>query len=141
MYREVQEGGGWAKPERMGESRRAEELAGWGFEAGGTKESERVFEAYAEAASIPNQVVPVLSLARRSFRLGLFEPLLTSDPDSGTRFGKLGQALEALQTQLDKHENREAVVALADMLPVIGIKPSHPFRQHVDGVKEKIPVV
>ncbi|KAI9512283.1 hypothetical protein F5148DRAFT_13493 [Russula earlei] len=61
--------------EKMRE-RRAAELRRWGAPDGGTVEQLALAEACAEAASSPERVVPVLSLAYRRFRAEVLEPLL-----------------------------------------------------------------
>ena len=61
--------------EKMRE-RRAAELRRWGAPEGGTAEQLALAEACAEAASAPEHVVPVLSLAYRRFRTEVLEPLL-----------------------------------------------------------------
>lgn len=62
--------------EKMRE-RRAAELRRWGAPEGATAEQLALAEACAEAASAPEHVVPVLSLAYRRFRTEVLEPLLT----------------------------------------------------------------
>lgn len=61
--------------EKMRE-RRAAELRRWGAPEGATAEQLALAEACAEAASAPEHVVPVLSLAYRRFRTEVLEPLL-----------------------------------------------------------------
>ena len=61
--------------EKMRE-RRAAELRRWGAPEDGTAEQLALAEACAEAASAPEHVVPVLSLAYRRFRTEVLEPLL-----------------------------------------------------------------
>jgi len=61
--------------EKMRE-RRAAELRRWGAPEGATAEQLVLAEACAEAASAPEHVVPVLSLAYRHFRTEVVEPLL-----------------------------------------------------------------
>jgi hypothetical protein len=61
--------------EKMRE-RRAAELRRWGAPEGATTEQLALAEACAEAASAPEHVVPVLSLAYRRFRTEVLEPLL-----------------------------------------------------------------
>jgi len=61
--------------EKMRE-RRAAELRRWGAPEGGTVEQLALAEACAEAASAPEHVVPVLSLAYRRFRTEVLGPLL-----------------------------------------------------------------
>jgi hypothetical protein len=61
--------------EKMRE-RRVAELRRWGAPEGGTAEQLALAEACAEAASAPEHVVPVLSLAYRRFRTEVLEPLL-----------------------------------------------------------------
>jgi hypothetical protein len=61
--------------EKMRE-RRAAELRRWGAPEGGTAEQLALAEACAEAASAPEHVVPILSLAYRRFRTEVLEPLL-----------------------------------------------------------------
>ncbi|KAF8499094.1 hypothetical protein F5888DRAFT_1802506 [Russula emetica] len=61
--------------EKMRE-RRAAELRRWGAPEGATAEQLALAEACAEAASAPEHVVPVLSLAYRRLRMEVLEPLL-----------------------------------------------------------------
>ncbi len=61
--------------EKMRE-RRAAELRRWGAPEGATTEQLALAEACAEAASAPEHVVPVLSLAYRRFRTEVLEPLI-----------------------------------------------------------------
>jgi hypothetical protein len=61
--------------EKMRE-RRAAELRRWGAPEGATAEQLALTETCAEAASAPEHVVPVLSLAYRRFRMEVLEPLL-----------------------------------------------------------------
>ena len=61
--------------EKMRE-RRAAELRRWGAPEGATAEQFALAEACAEAASAPEHVVPVLSVAYRRFRTEVLEPLL-----------------------------------------------------------------
>jgi hypothetical protein len=68
--------------EKMHE-RRAAELRRWGAPDGATTEQLAVAEACAEAASAPERVVPVLSLAYRRFRTEVLEPLLAVPKPKG----------------------------------------------------------
>jgi len=68
--------------EKMHE-RRAAELRRWGAPDGATTQQLAVAEACAEAASAPERVVPVLSLAYRRFRTEVLEPLLAVPKPKG----------------------------------------------------------
>jgi hypothetical protein len=71
--------GGTGSHKRIAEKmreRRSAELRRWGAPDGATAEQLALAEACAEAASAPEHVVPVLSLAYRRFRTEVLEPLL-----------------------------------------------------------------
>ena len=63
--------------------RRAAELRRWGASGSGTPEQLALAEACAEAASAPERIVPILSLAYRRFRMEVLEPLLVVPKPKG----------------------------------------------------------
>ncbi|KAH9964541.1 hypothetical protein BC827DRAFT_1085935, partial [Russula dissimulans] len=133
--------------EKMRE-RRVAELRRWGAPDGSTPAQLALAEACAEAASSPERVVPVLSLAYRRFRTEVLEPLLAapkpkSEGKKKTKRGKKGEALgpggrltrsakELLESKGGDEEERNRLASeLADMLMRVGVRPDHPLRKRL----------
>ncbi|KAF8665126.1 hypothetical protein AX16_000592 [Volvariella volvacea WC 439] len=130
--------------------RKMEELKKWGYEEGGSSESMATAEACAEAASAPDRIVPVLSLAMRRLRTECIEPLLATPKVKGKPKGKhkipkndsslpqprsrLGRALKALQESddIDELHRRDLIVDLAKTLRLVGVRPDHVLRKKLD---------
>ncbi|KAI0063107.1 hypothetical protein BV25DRAFT_447225 [Artomyces pyxidatus] len=132
--------------ERMRE-RRAAELKKWGYVDGDTPEQLARAEACAEAASGPERIVPLLSLAYRRFRLEVMEPLLTvpkgmgkgkkraaADGEKGGPKGRLARAVKELleSSEGDEEERKRLAKEMAEMLRKVGIRPDHPLRKRLD---------
>jgi len=144
--------------EKMRE-RRAAELRRWGAPEGATTEQLALAEACAEAASAPEHVVPVLSLAYRRFRTEVLEPLLAvpnpkkwkqkrkknKGKQEGDAIGSVAEADEAatgpkgqlarsvkdlLETKgEDEEEQNRLASEMAEMLMRAGIRLDHPLRR------------
>jgi len=89
--------------EKMRE-RRVAELRRWGAPDGATAAQLVLAEACAEAASSPERIVPVLSLAYRRFRTEVLEPLLAAPKPKGegkkkTKRGKKGEGSPVTTTE------------------------------------------
>ncbi|KAF8887760.1 Cullin repeat-like-containing domain protein [Infundibulicybe gibba] len=131
--------------------RKAEELKKWRVVDGESDEASVSAEACAEAASTPDRVVPILSLAHRRFRIEFIEPLLASpkikanskvkhrvprNTGSGPPIpkGRLGRSVKHL---LESQEFAEGdritlVMELAMMLRAVGVRTDHPLRKKLD---------
>jgi hypothetical protein len=131
---------------RMLKERRQTELAKWGFAEGGTPEEAAKAEASAEAASTPERVVPVSSLAYRRFRLEVLDPLLavpkvkggkkrlppTSAAATGPK-GRLARSVKAMleSKTMDPAEKRRIATGLATCFQRTGVRTNHPLRQRL----------
>ncbi|KAI0044371.1 hypothetical protein FA95DRAFT_262676 [Auriscalpium vulgare] len=132
-------------------ARRAAELAKWGYDDGGTPEALERAEACAEAASAPERIVSLLSMAHRRFRIEVVEPMLavpkikgkgkakkaraaTSEAEKPGPKGRLARAVKHLleSAEVDAQERRRLAEELADILCKVGIRPDHPLRKRLD---------
>ncbi|EPQ61115.1 hypothetical protein GLOTRDRAFT_124844 [Gloeophyllum trabeum ATCC 11539] len=131
--------------------RRTEELKKYGYKDGGPAELYSQAEAYAEAASPPDRVVPLLSLAYRRFRIDVIEPLLAipkvkkksgknkrPPPSNGDKTpgpkGRLARSVkELLETKGgDEDEKRRLASGLLICLKTCGIRADHPLRKRLE---------
>ncbi|KDQ54915.1 hypothetical protein JAAARDRAFT_160229 [Jaapia argillacea MUCL 33604] len=130
--------------------KKLDELKKWGWEENGSKELLARAEASAEAASAPDRVVPLSSLAYRRFRIAVIDPLLAvpkgkhkgkvKKPSAGgDRLpqgpkGRLARAVkELLESQGVNEEERETLIRdMAACLRLVGIKVDHPLRRKLD---------
>lgn len=108
------------------------ELKKWGYRHGGA--SVAPAEACAEAASLPDCVVPISSLAIRRFRTEFVEPLLAvpmteEEFRGGSSKGRLARAVE-LQEGFE--EGLDLAIELANSLRAMGVPPDHPLRKQLD---------
>ncbi|KAF9478711.1 hypothetical protein BDN70DRAFT_879624 [Pholiota conissans] len=131
--------------------RRLEELKKWGYRRGDSEEKAILAESCAEAASSPERVVPVLSLAHRRFRIEFIEPLLAV-PKTATKIkakvkhkipkpppglypakpkGRLARAVQSLleTDAIDNEEKYFLVSTLANALLLIGVPEDHSLRK------------
>ncbi|KAJ7069888.1 hypothetical protein C8F01DRAFT_1207409 [Mycena amicta] len=125
--------------------KRIEELTKWGYKVDGTGQPIAVAEASAEAASPPDRIVSVASLAHRRFRTEVFEPLLAVPVIKGTKpkkkkangappRGRLARAVKDLVECKDGDKGERARLAkdLATALRLVGIRTDHPLRKRLD---------
>lgn len=140
--------------QRMKE-KRLDELKKWGYVEGQPGETFAQAEASAEAASPPDRIVPISSLAHRRFRMEFIEPLLAvpkinggkkakkktipKSPAGGSAGppgpkGRLARAVkELLETKGGDEEERHKLAAdLAKVLKNAGIRSDHPLRKKLD---------
>ena len=130
--------------------RRTEELKKWGFREGDPPARVAQIEAYAEAASPPDRVVPLAAAAYRRFRTEVVDPLLAvpkikgkggkkkRPPANGDKppmpRGRLARAVKELLESKggDEEERRRLASELAIALRTVGIKVDHPLRKKLD---------
>jgi hypothetical protein len=131
--------------------RRTNELKKWGYEDGASAEQMAQAEACAEAASTPDCIVTISSLAFRRFRTDFFEPLLAVPkykgkgkiknkrplPSNGDKLGPKGRLARAVKELLestggDEEEKKRLAANLANALRVVGIRADHPLRKKLD---------
>ncbi|KAJ7147537.1 hypothetical protein C8R43DRAFT_535371 [Mycena crocata] len=134
--------------ERLKE-KRTDELKKWGFKVDGSGETMASAEACAEAASPPDRIISVSSLAHRRFRTEVFEPLLTVPVVKGKKTknkipkagagnplpkGRLARAVkELLESKGGDEEERSRLVRdLAAALRLVGVRPDHALRKRLD---------
>ncbi|KAJ7758518.1 hypothetical protein DFH07DRAFT_868020 [Mycena maculata] len=134
--------------ERLKEKRTGE-LMKWGYKVDGSGESMTSAEACAEAASPPDRIVSVSSLAHRRFRTEVFEPLLAVPVVKGKKTknkipkaagpaplpkGRLARAVKELLESKgrDEEERSRLVRDLAGALRMVGVRPDHPLRKRLD---------
>ncbi|KAG5654276.1 hypothetical protein H0H81_005125 [Sphagnurus paluster] len=131
---------------------RLEELRRWGYRDGDPGECLAAAEACAEAASPPDRVVPVISLAHRRFRIEVFEPLLSvpklkgkskakhkipKPPNGSVPPGPKGRLARAVKELLeatggDEKERIRLATDLSGALKMVGIRTDHPLRKKLD---------
>ncbi|THU97591.1 hypothetical protein K435DRAFT_777964 [Dendrothele bispora CBS 962.96] len=146
--------------------KRTDELKKWGYvhvDGGGSGELMAEAEACAEAASPPERVVHIASLAHRRFRTEFLEPLLAvpkikgqkhnkgkkkkipkvngtpgPPPPSSTNQpkGRLARAVKELLESKggDEEKRKEDARQLANMLRRTGVRPDHPLRKKLDKI-------
>lgn len=132
--------------------RRAEELTRWGWREGDSAEALARAEACAEAASTPDRVIPLSSLAIRQFRIEVIEPLLSypgmgkkkkgkqkkTPPAEGERptlpKGRLARATKELLEGEGglTDERRRLAGELAQLLLTVGVRGDHQLRKKLD---------
>jgi hypothetical protein len=134
--------------------KRTDELKKWGYVDGGSTELMAQAEACAEAASPPDRIVPISSLALRRLRVDFFEPLLAvpkvlkakakamakaqkpslENGDKARPKGRLARAVKALleSTDGDEEKRRWLVAELAIALRTVGVRAGHPLRKKLD---------
>ncbi|KAJ7175748.1 hypothetical protein C8R46DRAFT_1160896 [Mycena filopes] len=136
--------------ERLKE-KRTDELKKWGYKSDGSGATMASAEACAEAASPPDRIVAVSSLAHRRFRTEVFEPLLAVPVVKGAKAknkipkatkttgvplpkGRLARAVkELLESKGGDEEERSRLVRdLAAGLRLVGVRPDHPLRKRLD---------
>lgn len=139
------------KIQRRMKERRTEELKRWGYYDGAPSEVLVEAEACAEAASPPDRIVPLSSLAHRRFRTEVIDPLLAIPKAKGKRKklpangqsklpgpkepkGRLARAVKELieGTDGDADERRRLAGELAILLRTVGIRVDHPLRKRLD---------
>jgi hypothetical protein len=140
--------------------RRTEQLKVWGYVEGGSSELLAQAEASAEAASPPDRIIPLASLAHRRFRLEVVEPLLAIPKVPGMKAkkkkipkasggsappgpkGRLARATKVLleSTELDEGERARLAEGLTQLLAVTGVRADHPLRKRLAKFKPKPPV-
>lgn len=129
--------------------RRTEELKKWGYYDGASAEVLAQCEACAEAASPPDRIVPLSSMALRRFRIEVVDPLLAVPKrKKGTKKkppavngdkpsmpkGRLARAVKDLLEGEghDADERDRFAVELAIMLRTVGVRVDHPLRKKLD---------
>ncbi|KAF5377298.1 hypothetical protein D9615_006389 [Tricholomella constricta] len=132
--------------------KRMDELKKWGYEEGDSGDRLATAEACAEAASPPDRVVPVVSLAHRRFRTEFFKPLLAipkikGEPKAKNKIpkapngsapsgpkGRLARAVKELleSKNVDEEERIRLATDLARALRTVGIRADHPLRKKLD---------
>lgn len=136
--------------QRMRE-KKADELRKWGYEDGASAELMAQAEACAEAASPPDCIVMISSLALRRFRTEFFEPLLAVPkvrgkgkvkkrrplPSNGDKLGPKGRLARAVKELLestggDEQEKIRLATELANALRIVGVRTDHPLRKRLD---------
>lgn len=137
---------------RLLREKRLQELKKWGYQEGDPPEKVAFAEACAEAASPPDRVVPISSLAHRRLRTEVMEPLLASPkikgkskakhkipktpsaPNPALPRGRLARAVkELLETEaIEEEERLELASGLAKALQTVGIKSDHILRKKLD---------
>ncbi|KAJ7197683.1 hypothetical protein C8J57DRAFT_655724 [Mycena rebaudengoi] len=134
--------------ERLKE-KRTDELKKWGYKVDGSGCSVASAEACAEAASPPDRIVSVSSLAHRRFRTEVFEPLLAVPVVKGKKTknkipkasgppplpkGRLARAVKELLESKggDEEEKSRLIKDLAAGLRMVGVRPDHPLRKRLD---------
>ncbi|KAH9945583.1 hypothetical protein B0H21DRAFT_877329 [Amylocystis lapponica] len=149
VARTIQEDDTREKIQKRLRERRTEELKKWGYDEGGTPAQLAQAEAYAEAASPPDRVVPLAAVAYRRFRIEVIDPLLAvpklhgkgkkkKPPGNGDKppmpRGRLARAVKELLESKggDEEERRRLAGELAIALRTVGIKVDHPLRKKLD---------
>ncbi|EKM60701.1 uncharacterized protein PHACADRAFT_246768 [Phanerochaete carnosa HHB-10118-sp] len=138
------------KIQKRMKERRTEELRRWGYYDGAPAEMLAQAEACAEAASPPDRVVPLSSLAHRRFRTEVIDPLLAIPKAKGKKKhsangqnkqsgpkepkGRLARAVKELLEgeNSDADERRRLAGELAILLRTVGIRIDHPLRKKLD---------
>ncbi|KAJ7596802.1 hypothetical protein C8J56DRAFT_918383 [Mycena floridula] len=132
------------------QEKRVDELKKWGWQVGGSKELLAQAEASAEAASAPDRIVPLSSLAHRRFRIEVVEPLLAIPKIHGKKAknkipkpgavsappgpkGRLARAVKVLLESEggDEEERNKLALGCAKMLAVTGVRIDHPLRKRL----------
>lgn len=149
VARTIQEDDTREKIQKRLRERRTEELKQWGYTEGAATAVLAQAEAYAEAASPPDRVVPLASMAYRRFRIEVLEPLLMvpkmkgkgkrkKPPANGDKppmpRGRLARAVKELLESDggDDEERKKLAGELAMVLKTCGVKMDHPLRKKLD---------
>jgi hypothetical protein len=141
----------WGYDREREKEGRMDELKKWGYQVDGLGESMASAEACAEAASPSDCIISFSSLAHRRFRTEVIEPLLAVPlvkgkkknkiPKATTKAtgaplpkGRLARAVEELLKSEggDEAEKVRLIRDLAAVLRLVGVRPEHPLRQHLD---------
>lgn len=129
--------------------RRSEELKRWGYQDGASAEVLAQSEACAEAASPPDRVVPLSSMALRRFRIEVIDPLLAVPKSKKGKKkkppavngdkpplpkGRLARAVkELLEGEGYENDERDRIAReLAILLRTVGVRIDHPLRKKLD---------
>ncbi|GLB36567.1 hypothetical protein LshimejAT787_0308550 [Lyophyllum shimeji] len=132
--------------------RRFDELKKWGYQEGGSADLLSAAEACAEAASPPDRIVPLVSLAHRRFRTEFIEPLLAVPIIKGKSNAKhkvpkspggaappvpksrLARAVKELleSNDIEEQERIRLATNLAKALGTVGVRSDHPLRKKLD---------
>jgi len=143
--------------------KRLEELKKWGYQSGDPTEKVIFAESCAEAASPPDRIIPVLSLAHRRFRIEFIEPLLAVPKVTGKNNskaknkvpktplgtnparpkGRLARAVKIVLESdiIDEQERFRLASGLANTLQVVGIREDHSLRKKLDKYVASVPLV
>ena len=124
----------------------ANELKQWGYRDGGSAKLMAQARACAEAASSPNRIVPLSSLAMRRFRTDFVKPILgvpvrkvNRDEDKPISDGDgqvapKGWLLHAIREWVERDvgaKDLQLVAQLDTMLNTVGIRAHHPLRKEL----------
>jgi hypothetical protein len=133
--------------------KRTDELKKWGYVDGGSAELMAEAEACAEAASTPDRIIHISSLAHRRFRTEFLEPLLAvpkmkgkhkvkkkipktngAGPPPNQPKGRLARSVKELLESKggDEEKKMEDARQLANMLRRVGVRPEHLLRKKLD---------
>jgi len=132
--------------------KRIEELKRFGYSEGDSNDRLVYAEQCLEAASTPDRVVPILSLAHRRFRIEVIEPLLLAPKTKAASKGKhripkaaagpapyrpkgrLARAVHHVMTAEDiaDSERLQLITGLAYALQTVGVRPEHAVRKRID---------
>lgn len=141
--------------------RRFDKLKKWCYLDGASSDLITWAKACAEAASLPDRVVPISSLALRRFRIEFFEPLLTvpklakktkpknrlTKLSTGSRpsgpKGRLARAVEQLLESSggDEEERTRHISQLSAALESVGIRSDNLLRRELDQFVATLPMV
>jgi hypothetical protein len=146
------------KISRRLKEKKTDELKKWGYKDGGSSELMAQAEACAEAASPPDCIITISSLAFRRFRTDFFEPLLAVPkikgkgktknkrllPSNGDKLGPKGRLARAVKELLessggDEEEKTRLAAELGNALRVVGIRADHPLRKRLDKFVDSTP--
>ncbi|TFK30681.1 hypothetical protein FA15DRAFT_751692 [Coprinopsis marcescibilis] len=140
------------KISRRLKEKRNDELQRWGYSEGDSNERLSFAENCSEAASPPDRIVPVISLAHRRFRIEIIEPMLLAPKAKGSSKakhripktpngaapyrpkGRLARAVQAVMTAEDVEESErlQLITSLGTSLQTIGIRPDHQLRKRIE---------
>lgn len=138
--------------------KRKEELKRFGYSEGDSNERLVYAEQCLEAASSPDRVVPIISLAHRRFRIEVLEPLLlapkTKAASKAKRIpkpvagpapyrpkGRLARAVQSVMTadDIEESERLQLITSLARALQTVGIRPEQVLRKRIDKYIQSTP--
>lgn len=143
--------------------KRLVELKKWGYHTGDPPEKVAFAESCAEAASPPDRIIPVLSLAHRRFRMEFVEPLLaapklTAKNNSKAKNkipktpvgvnparpkGRLARAVHNVleSDAVDEEERIQLLSGLATALQTVGVREEHSLRKKLDKYMASAPAL